>query len=281
MRKSGGNCIRDILLLLSTLLLQGCSANIPNKLGAPEIIIDIQNYEYKWEESEGHKYADTTGTATLILDKKGNLYYFGEESSVPVIIMQNVKAFSMDDESDTLGYTAPIAVILTNDGELYACGDVGYGTIRAVSVLSEIPRDGKISFLEPILINKDVKDCRVICREIDYLTQDDDLYRTPYNYLIRDIEIENPTPASEIEGIDDCLVEYRNNNFVLSNTVQMGCARSFFVSVLEDGSVWTCFLPDSGEDKKYAVGYGEVMGDGSSELVPEKPIQILPPGTCF
>ncbi len=33
--------------------------------------------------------------------------------------------------------------------------------------------------------------------------------------------------------------------------------------------------------EQYSKGYGEVMGDGSDELIPEKPVRVFPPGTCF
>ena len=106
-----------LLVMMSTLALQGCKGLGLFGHVEPKIIVDRQNYEYQWQEYPGHKLADTTGTATLILDKDGNLYYFGEESHTPVVIMKNVKLFSLDDNSDTLGYTDPFAIILTEDGD--------------------------------------------------------------------------------------------------------------------------------------------------------------------
>ncbi|MCR5507183.1 MAG: hypothetical protein K6F34_00700 [Lachnospiraceae bacterium] len=247
----------------------------------PSIIAGINGYEYKWDDLNEQRYVDTTGSATLILDKNGDLYYFGSESAAPVVIMKDVTDFSLEDDSDTLGYTAPVAVILTGNGDLYACGDLSYGTIADVNVLASKPEGESIPFLEPVLINKNVKDCRASWREIGYITGDDELYRSKNVYQMTGIEMDNPTPASEVEDIAGYFTEPQNYAYVLSDTVQMGCGRSFFISVLEDGSVWTCFLPGSKEDEQYAKGYGEVMGDGSKELISAKPVCIFPSGTCF
>ena len=247
----------------------------------PKIIIDINDYNYQWGDLEGSHYVDTSGSATLVLDKNKDLYYFGIESPTPVVIMQNVKKFSINDDSDTLGYTAPIAVILTEDGDLYACGETDLGVISDVNVLGSLPENGPVSFLNPVLISTNVTDCHASWREIDYITKDNSVYRSKHKYQVLDIQIDNPTPADKVEDIDQLFVESQNFNFVLENTVQMGSARSFFISVLEDGSVWTCFLPENDEDTRYAEGYGEVMGDGSDILTPQEPVMIFPPGTCF
>ncbi len=263
-----------VLLLMASLLLSGCRKEV-----TPELIVDTKNYEYQWGDFDGYKYADTTGSATLVLDRKGNLYYFGAESAAPVVIMKDVRAFSLDDDSDTLGYTAPVALILTKDGDLYACGDTSYGTIRDVAVLGSIPEEG-ISFLEPVLINRNVKDCCVRCREINYITNDDRLYRSE-NYYLFETETDRVVMDDEKDEIAEYFRTYQNTDYVLSHTVQMGCGRDFFVSVLEDGSVWTCFLPEDEDDIRYAEGYGEVPGDGSTVLAVEQPLRIFPAGTCF
>jgi hypothetical protein len=267
---------------LSALLLQGCSLNVSVST-PPELIVDIHDYEYRWDPVDGKIYADTSGAETLVLNKKGELYYFGTESAAPVLIMRNVQKFSIGDDSDTLGCTAPVAVILTKDGDLYACGETFYYTIQDVDVLgnSDTPDAERISFLKPVLINRNVSDCRAGWREIDYITKENDLYRSRYVYDLLDDEIENPTPADEVEDVSQYFSATQNGNYVLSHTVQMCCARNFFVSVLEDGSVWTCFLPKDEKDIRYASGYGEVPGDGSDTLIPEKPVQIFPAGTCF
>ncbi|MCR5357394.1 MAG: hypothetical protein K6E63_08340 [Lachnospiraceae bacterium] len=247
----------------------------------PEIIVDGRSYEYKWGDLSGHKFADTTGTATLILDKDGDLYYFGTESPEPVVIMKDVKAFSLDDNSDTLGYTAPVAVILTDSGDLYACGDSEFGVISDVSVLADVEDNTGIPFLKPVLINKNVKECCITYRQIAYITGDDELYRSTYVSDILGEEMENPTKVSEMESISQYFTEGINENHVLSGTVQMGCGRNLFVSVLEDGSVWSCFLPKDEEDVNYAKGYGIVLGDGAEELAEAAPVCVMPPGTCF
>lgn len=247
----------------------------------PELIVNVNDYECKWEQYAGHKYADTTGAESLILDKDHNLWYFGTESQKPVIIMKNVRLFSMEDDSDTLGVTVPVAVILTLDGDLYACGSVVYDTIKDVMPDSREITGDYISFLSPVLINKNVVDCIVKFREIDYYTENNELYRSKYNYQLFDVEIDNPTDTSSVDELSDYFIEHINSNYVLSETVQMGSARFFYISVLKDGSVWTCFLPETDEDRVYAKGYGEVMGDGSDRLVEAEPICIFPAGTCF
>ena len=111
-------------------------------------------------------------------------------------------------------------------------------------------------------------------------TADNKLYLSPSPYDLYE-RPENPTDISEEEDISEFFTGHQNNNFVLDHTVQMGCGRDFFISVLEDGSVWSCFLPDSEEAVDYAKGYGEVMGDGSTELISGKPVCIFPAGTVF
>ena len=195
--------------------------------------------------------------------------------------MKDVKAFSLKDNSDTLGYTAPVAVILTNSGDLYACGDSGFWIISDVSVLADVKDNTEIPFLKPVLINKNVKECCITYRQIAYITGDDELYRSTYVSDVLGEEMENPTKVSGMEGISQYFTEAVNENHVLSDTVQMGCGRSLFISVLEDGSVWSCFLPKDEEDVQYAKGYGIVLGDGSAELAEAAPVCVMPPGTCF
>ncbi len=274
--KNKVNSICIVLLLAIMIVIQGCGTTAIQ----PAVIADMSDYEYKWGVFAGQKMADTTGSATLILDKKGNLYYFGEESPKPVIIMKDVKAFSLDDDSDTLGYTAPVAAILTESGDMYVCGDVSWGAAGYVNTLATPPENGEVPFTEPLLVNSNIKEISVGFRQMACITEDDMLYLSPSPYGLYE-RPENPTDLSEEEDISEYFAEHQNSNFVLDHTVQMGCGRSFFISVLEDGSVWSCFLPDSEEDVNYAKGYGEVMGDGSSELISNRPVCVFPAGTVF
>lgn len=247
----------------------------------PKVIANMDDYKYEWGDFEGHKYADTTGAATLILAKNGDLYYFGAESAKPVVIMQDVKAFSLDDDSGTLGYTSPVAGILTNSGDLYVCGDYLYGSARDINTLSDFPDGLEIPFTKPVLVNSNVADLRIGFRQATCVTNDNKLYRSPDPYGDFTDRPENPTKIKPGEDVSEYLMESMNYNFVLENTVQMGCGRSFFISVLEDGSVWSCFLPDCEDDIDYAKGYGEVLGDGSETLLSNTPVCVFPAGTVF
>lgn len=271
------NYITFSVMFASLLIMVGCGHG--NSGIKPSVIVDQNSYKPEWDYFVGHKCVDTTGAESLVLDKEGNLWYFGTESHKPVIIMRDVKLFEMDDDSDTLGITSPVAVILTNNGDLYACGDTVYDTIRDVAPQGNIPED-RISFLKPVLINGNVVNCNVDWREIDYYTGDYELYRSTNNYTMFDVEIDNPTKVTDADELSKYFKTEQNCNYVLSDTVQMGSGRYFHISVLTDGSVWTCYLPDSDESRKYAVGYGEVMGDGRDELIEAEPVCIFPAGTC-
>ena len=222
-RKNKVHNICTVLLLAAMLLIQGCGTTATEATviestvteatateatvtestvtestvteptaAEPTVIVDMTSYEYKWEPFEGHKMADTTGSATLILDKNGNLYYFGAESPEPVIIMKDVKAFSLDDDSDTLGYTAPVAAILTNSGDMYVCGDASWGAAEAVNTLATPPDNGEIPFTEPLLVNSNVTDIHVGFRQMACTTADNKFYLSPSPYDLYE-RPKNPT----------------------------------------------------------------------------------------
>ncbi len=244
----------------------------------PDTIVTPSTYQTDWRDFNGNKAVDTTGSASLILKGDGSLWYFGSESVTPVNIMDDVKSFSLADESDTLGYTAPAALILTNDGRLYGCGCNIYRCFDGISEDQEnFPED--IPFLEPVFLRDQVKDCLRSWRACVFSTEDGELYRFGDAFYILEEDFENPIEETQ-ESEDAYMTSSQNYSFVLSDTVQMGSGRSFYLSVLKDGSVWSCYLPADDDDRLYAEGYGEVMGDGSSELVEKTPVCVFEAGTC-
>ena len=236
-------------------------------------------------------YVQTSGYDNLVLKKDQTLWYFGQESDIPVQILDNVKDFCLKLDTDTYGANSPVALILCNDGTVYGCGDTACGTLGTDQNGNILATEKYISFLNPQKVAENIREIWIGYRYSLVLDEKGTLHLWTIDPFFYSIDRGNTSENNVSYSIDingksiyeylfgENAKRYKNVNFIMSDSFQQDSYLSFYIAVMTDGSVWTCHLPDPDEEEYYSTAKMR-MGDGTS-ILKEEPIKIFESGTCW